>query len=318
MPRTFQRIDLPLVSPRPEAPAGDGWLHEVKNDGRRLVAHFDGAGGLHLISRNGFDRTTMFRAPFDPILADVRHDMILDGEIAVPDERGVTHITDLQDALYRKQPERLAFFAFDLVQFDGRDLRRQPVEDRKALLQDVLGPIRGGRVLYVDHVVGCRAELFEQVRAIGAEGIVLKRLGSPYRGGRSSDWLKTKVSEIGEFAIVGFVELGDGRLDGLAVAEEGAAGALEPRGLVKFGFAGLGLWQALDVIRTGRRGAVASCRSTRCCRPGSSSSAATRPAAPFATACCSGCRGCASHPVQTAPANWWLDRRLAFSINAGI
>ena len=107
------------------------------------------------------------------------------------------------------------------MQHDGRDLRRQPIEDCKALLRDALGPIRGGRLLYVDHIVGRGDELFEQVRAIGAEGIVSQRLGSPYRGGPSADWLKTKVCETGEFVIVGFVELGDGRLDAL----------LGPRGL---------------------------------------------------------------------------------------
>jgi bifunctional non-homologous end joining protein LigD len=242
MPKAPSRIDLPLVSPCPVPPAGDGWLHEV------------GAGGLRLISRNGFDRTETFRAPFEAALGNACHSMTLDGEIAVPDERGVTHITDLQDALLAKRTDRLAFFAFDLVHFDGRDLRSQPIEDRKALLRNFLAPLSGGRIVYVDHVIGRGAELFERVRAIGAEGIVSKRLGSSYRPGRSGDWLKTKVSEIGEFVITGFVELGDGRLDGLTVAEATPAGDLVPRGIVKFGFAGLGLWQALDVIRGGPAG----------------------------------------------------------------
>jgi bifunctional non-homologous end joining protein LigD len=140
------------------------------------------------------------------------------------------------------------------VRFDGHDLRRQPIEDRKALLRDALGPVRAPRVLYVDHVVGRGAELFDRVRAIGAEGIVSKRLSSQYRAGRSPDWLKTKVSETGEFVITGFVELGDGRLDGIAVAEEGPAGGLEPRGIVKFGFAGKGLWEPLSAIRSGPPG----------------------------------------------------------------
>lgn len=111
-------------------------------------------------------------------------------------------------------------------------------------------------MLYVDHIIGRGAKLFERVRAIGAEGIVSKRLGSLYCAGRSADWLKTKVSDVGEAVIIGFVELGDGRLDGLAVAEETATGELIPCGLVKFGFAGMGLWQALDVIRTGPAGRV--------------------------------------------------------------
>jgi bifunctional non-homologous end joining protein LigD len=252
--RPPSRTDLSLVSPCHEPPAGDGWLHEVKHDGHRLVAMFDGRGGLRLISRNGYNRTATFRAPFDSMLGAVGHDMILDGEIAVPDERGVTHISDLQDARIGRRPERLAYFAFDLLRLDSRDLRGLAVEDRKAQLRDALGPVGGGRVVYVDRVVGRGAELFERVWEIGAEGIVSKRLGSPYRAGRSSDWLKTKCYETAEFVIVGFVELGDGRLDGLSVAEVTPAGDLVPRGIVKFGFAGMGLWQVLDTIRTGPPG----------------------------------------------------------------
>jgi len=244
------RIGLPLVSPCAEPPSGDGWLHEIKHDGHRLVAVFDGRGGLRLISRNGFDRTATFRAPFGAVLARVRREMVVDGEIAAPDDRGVTHISELQDALPRRQSEHLAFFAFDLVHFDGRDLRRSAIEDRKALLKDVLGDAGDARIVYLDHLVGRGAELFDQVRTIGAEGIVSKRLGSQYRAGRSSDWLKTKCSEIGEFIITGFVEVAGERVEALAVAEVTAAGNFAV-GLVKFGFAGKGLWPVLDSIRAG-------------------------------------------------------------------
>jgi bifunctional non-homologous end joining protein LigD len=64
--------------------------------------------------------------------------MVLDGEIAVPDDRGVTHIDALSEAISERRPDRLAFFAFDLLHFDGHDLRRCPIEDRKALLRDVI------------------------------------------------------------------------------------------------------------------------------------------------------------------------------------
>jgi bifunctional non-homologous end joining protein LigD len=224
------------------------------HDGHRLVALFDGHGGLRLLSRNGFDRTATFRAPFEPVLGCLHPEMVLDGGIAVPDELGVTHISDLQDALIRRQPERLGFFAFDIVHYAGRDLRGCQIEDRNALLRDVIGDIQAPRMLYVDHVIGPGAELFEQVRAIGAEGIVSKRLGSPYQAGRSADWRKTKVSETGEFVIVGFVELGDGQLDALVVADETAVGELVPRGLVKFGFTRMDLWKVLDTIRAGPSG----------------------------------------------------------------
>src|SRR5207245_6602784 len=119
-------------------------------------------------------------------------EIVLDGEIAVPDDRGVTQIGDLQDAIARRRPERLAYFAFDLLHLDGHDLRSCPIEDRKALLEDLLDDAGCRRLVFVDHMTGRGAELFEHARALGAEGIVSKRLGSRYHGGPSRDWLKTK------------------------------------------------------------------------------------------------------------------------------
>jgi bifunctional non-homologous end joining protein LigD len=84
---------------------------------------------------------------------------VLDGEIAVPDERGVTHIDLLSEALRQRRTEQLAYFAFDLVHLDGHDLRPCPIEDRKALLRD--GPAsRGG-------VVPVRPELVAEIRYFG-------------------------------------------------------------------------------------------------------------------------------------------------------
>jgi len=85
---------------------------------------------------------------------------------------------------------------------------------------------------------------------MGGEGVVSKRLGRPYRGGESRDWLKLKVFEIGRFMITGFQELGEGRLEAIHVAEE-HDGRLYPAGQVRFGFAGRGLWGDLDGRRAG-------------------------------------------------------------------
>ena len=91
--------------------------------------------------------------------------MVLDGEIAVPDHRGVTHLDRLSEAIADRQPERLAYFAFDLLHLDGHCLRRCPIEDRKMLLRDVIGAAHCERIVYVDHVLGIGKELFEAVRA---------------------------------------------------------------------------------------------------------------------------------------------------------
>src|SRR5215813_13549220 len=242
-------VRLQIVSPCKRPPSGDCWLHEIKHDGHRLVAILPGDGKLMLLSRNGYDRTRVFREPFRPLLDAGLLPMVLDGEIAVPDNRGVTHLDALSDAITDGQPERLAYFAFDLLHLDGHDLRRCALEDRKMLLRDVIGAARCERVVYVDHVVGIGKELFEAVRQIGAEGIVSKRRGSLYRGGESGEWLKTKCSETGVFAITGFSELGNGKLDAVYVAEV-RDGVLSPAGQVRF-FVSKGLWHVLDERRAG-------------------------------------------------------------------
>ena len=244
-------IRLQIVSHSAAPPAGGGWLHEIKHDGHRLVAIAAGER-LKLVSRNGYDRTELFREPFRGLAAAGLPAMVLDGEIAVPDDRGVTHIDALSEAISARQPERLAYFAFDLLHLDGHDLRRCGIEDRKALLRDVIGASRCERIVYVDHVVGSGHELFEAVRQVGAEGIVSKRAGSAYRGGESRDWLKSKCHAIGTFIITGFSELGEGRLEAIYVAEV-LAGELRPVGQVRFGFAGKGLWRPLDRLRAGPR-----------------------------------------------------------------
>ena len=187
-------LRLQIVQPIPEPPKGEGWLHEVKHDGHRLLAVVAG-GELRLVSRNGHDRTALFREPFRALAAAGLPPLVLDGEIAVPDERGVTHIDLLSETLRLRRADQLAYFAFDLLHYDGHDLRPCAIEDRKALLRDLIGAVDAPRLVMVDHITGSGQPLFEAARQLGAEGIVSKRAGSAYRGGVGRDWLKAKVSE---------------------------------------------------------------------------------------------------------------------------
>src|SRR5947209_16854758 len=193
-------IRFQIASPATEPPVGDGWLHEIKHDGHRLLAIVAG-DTLKLLSRNGRDRTALFREPFRPFAAAGLPPMVLDGEIAVPDDRGVTHIDALSEAISAGRSDQFAYFAFDLLHLDGHDLRRCAIEDRKAMLRDVIGAAGCPRIVHVDYVVGIGRELFQAVRQIGAEGIVSKRRGSAYHGGESRDWLKTKCHDVGIFLI---------------------------------------------------------------------------------------------------------------------
>jgi len=93
----------------------------------------------------------------------------------VPDDRGVTHLDFLEDAISRREPHRLVYYAFDLLHIDGHDLRRCPIERRKDVLRQVLDKARCERIIYVDHTIGYGRQLLEAVRRVGAEGVVSKR-----------------------------------------------------------------------------------------------------------------------------------------------
>jgi len=263
IPKAAVRCELPaeirflVVSSGAEPPGGPEWLHEIKHDGHRLLAVTDGRGSLTLRSRNGFDRTHLFRAPFGK-LTNAGHQLVIDGEICAPGDDGVTHIDSLNGAISRYgKPERLAYYAFDVLYIDGHDVRRCPLAERKELLRRVLDEAPSERIVSVDYLIDQGAELLAGVQRIGAEGIVSKRLASIYRGGDSRDWIKTKCCEVGTFHITGFKEIGEGRLEELRVSEM-HNGELRPAGSVKFGFAGKGLWETLDARRSGdgRKGVV--------------------------------------------------------------
>jgi bifunctional non-homologous end joining protein LigD len=135
-------LRLQIVSRSATPPEGDGWLHEIKHDGHRPLAIIS-SGDLKLISRNGHDRTRLFGEPFAALAG--LPPLVLDGEIAVPDEEGVTHIDALSEALAKHQPERLACFAFDLLHLDGHVLKSSGCPRGRArcrLCADVLARLR--------------------------------------------------------------------------------------------------------------------------------------------------------------------------------
>jgi bifunctional non-homologous end joining protein LigD len=114
-------VEPQVLTSASEPPSGAGWLHEIKHGGHRVIA-FLRKGRLRLQSRNGCDVTDKFGAALTGI-AELASEAVLDGEITAPDERGVTHLDDLTDAIHKRRPERLAYFAFDLLHLDGHDLR---------------------------------------------------------------------------------------------------------------------------------------------------------------------------------------------------
>jgi bifunctional non-homologous end joining protein LigD len=174
-------------SPAKAPPSGPGWIHEIKHDGFRILARRDSAGA-RLITRNGKDFSSRF--PFIAMAVGklpVRS-CLIDGEAIVCDENGlaVFELIRRHGAL-----ASAVHCAFDLLELDGRDLRREPIERRKALLTKLLKGQQMSMVLN-EHYDEDGAIVFREACKLGCEGIVSKRLGSPYRSGRSAHWVKVK------------------------------------------------------------------------------------------------------------------------------
>ncbi|HEY1956371.1 MAG TPA: DNA ligase D [Polyangiaceae bacterium] len=197
------RIEPELATLVKEAPEGDAWLHEMKLDGYRILAHVT-HGKATLMSRNGKDWTDRLGGVARAVARIGCKSAVLDGEVVALREDGVSDFQRLQNSLGEGDAD-LTYFVFDLLELDGRDLRGEPLEKRKARLAPLL-PDRNGVVRLNDHVVGGGAKVFESACKLGLEGIVSKRRDAPYRAGRGRDWLKIKCGQRQEFVIVGWTD----------------------------------------------------------------------------------------------------------------
>jgi bifunctional non-homologous end joining protein LigD len=193
-----------LATLRPAVPDGDGWVHEIKHDGYRTQAHLRG-GAVRIFTRRGHDWTRSFGAIADALKGLPADELILDGEIIVQDEHGVSDFSALQSELARRRSDRLTYYVFDLLYRDGEDLRLLPLLDRKAALATLLAGTRPP-IAYSAHLEGEGGEMFRRACAMRLEGVISKRRDAPYRSGRVESWIKTKCSKRDSFPIVAFVE----------------------------------------------------------------------------------------------------------------
>jgi bifunctional non-homologous end joining protein LigD len=180
-------IEPCLPSPAKAPPGGPGWLHEIKHDGIRILARRD-ASGVRLITRHGNDFTARFPLAVEAVTRLPARLFLLDGEAIVINERGLA-VSDL--IRHKHHGADAVLVAFDLIELDGEDLRRMPIEERKRKMAKLVrGPYPG--IVLNEIFRGDGDVLFAHACKLGCEGIVSKRLGSPYRSGRSQHWLKIK------------------------------------------------------------------------------------------------------------------------------
>jgi len=197
------KIASPMLASVAEKPFDDdGWLFEIKWDGYRAICTVDAGGKLSLVSRNGLDLLKKFPELADLAGAFKSVPIVVDGEIASLDENGRSSFGRLHD--YGKHKVPLTFVAFDLLYADGRDRRKEPLEERKALLERCIAD--DGVVMYSKHVVGAGIALFDQAKAAELEGIVAKKRGSQYEERRTRDWLTIKAQNEQEFVVGGWTD----------------------------------------------------------------------------------------------------------------
>ena len=169
-------------------PSGSQWLDEIKHDDFRVIARKKGAQ-VRLYSRPGNDLTYRFPLIVETLARLRSRSCIIDGEAVACDDNGVASFDLVR---HQRANDSVFLYAFDLIELNGDDLRRDPLEVRKATLASIVARAGPG-ILLNEHTRG-RRPVFAHACKLGLEGIVSKRKNSPYRSGRSPDWLKMKNS----------------------------------------------------------------------------------------------------------------------------
>jgi bifunctional non-homologous end joining protein LigD len=245
----------PMLATAGDLPTGTGWAFELKWDGVRAIAVCSG-GHTRLFARRGNEITMAY-----PELAGLctavgtGQEAVFDGEIVVLDAAGRPSFRDLAERMHVRDPVRAAqlagkmpvtYMIFDLLRLDGTDLCGLPYEQRRAALEE-LDP--GGQRWLVPPYFDDGPATEAASREYALEGVVAKRLASPYRPGlRSPDWIKHKSDLTGDFVVGGF-RPGARELGALLVGVPGPAGRLLFRGRVGGGISGAAEKQLLGVLR---------------------------------------------------------------------
>jgi ATP-dependent DNA ligase len=186
LPAGFVPPCLPINAPQP--PSGEQWLHEIKHDGFRVIARKSGKR-VRLYSRPGNDLTWRFPLIVEALARLRARSCIIDGEAVACREDGLSSFDRIR---YRRHDAEVFMWAFDLIELNGDDLRRDPLQVRKATLASVLARAAPG-LRFNEHMEETDGPLvFQHACKLGLEGIVSKRRDSAYSSGRSPHWVKSK------------------------------------------------------------------------------------------------------------------------------
>jgi len=222
--RELERLDAPkrevhaadvklMLAETGKGPFNDpGWIFELKYDGYRVLAEREG-DEARIRYRRGTDATSVYPDVARALRALPFGDLVLDGELVVLDEESRPSFQRLQRRAQQRRSidiQRAALelpatcYVFDLLAFEGFDVRPLPLIERKRLVKMLLpgaGPVR-----FLDHIPEQGEAFYAEVSRLRLEGLLAKRVDSPYRAGRSPLWLKLRAERSDDFVIVGFSE----------------------------------------------------------------------------------------------------------------
>src|SRR6185437_1578231 len=187
-------------------PTGDDWMYEIKLDGYRIQARIDGKKRTgQLLTRNGLDWTHRMKDVADAALRLPVKSALLDGEVVVLTDNGVSSFAELQASFQEPAKRPLTYFVFDLLHVDGHNLRGLPLSRRKQILERVI--VESGEeqtIQFSRHLEGEGKTIFDKACELGTEGIISKRADGKYTEGRSGSWQKIKCYREQELVIGGF------------------------------------------------------------------------------------------------------------------
>ena len=217
-------VPVALATFYDRAPSGPDWLHEIKFDGYRIEARLDD-GEAQLLTRKQQNWTHRFPPVADAVAALPVENALLDGEIVVEDEHGISNFSLLQTDLKDGRTDRFVYYAFDLLYLDGRDLTGEPLIRTQSRARQACSKaglkMKHDIIRYTGDFDEAGPVILRHACEMGLEGIVSKRRSAPYRSGRTDNFIKTKCRGEQEFVVAGYVP---------ATALPRAIGALDRRG----------------------------------------------------------------------------------------
>ena len=204
LPKAKPRFIEPMKARLVESPPGSGdWSYELKFDGFRVCAIKDGAK-ISLVSRNGNEMRTRFPEVAEALESFPPDECVIDGEVVALDEKGRSSFQLLQALEMEGRKSPIRFYAFDLMQLNGRGLTGLPLTARKELLARVCDGV-GDPIRFSGEISGDAGVLLREVQRLGLEGLIGKLRNSTYEpGSRGGAWIKLKVLNEQEFVIGGF------------------------------------------------------------------------------------------------------------------